>query len=298
MTLQTDIDIPSSARAEPIDAHSSRSTARVVLRARSGWQPVNLHELWEYRELLWFLAVRDIKVRYKQTALGAGWAILQPFLTMVVFSIFFGKLAGLQEKSNVPYPVLIFCGLLPWQLFSNALTSASNSLVGSRDLITKIYFPRPVLPVSAVIAGLVDFALAFFVLVAMMAYYGVAPSWHAVTVPLFILLATIAALAVGLLLSALNVEYRDVRYTIPFLTQFWMFLSPVAYPSSIVPEKWRLLYGLNPMAGVVEGFRWAMLGTKPAPGPMLLVSSLATVGLLIGGMFYFRRMEKNFADLV
>jgi len=259
--------------------------------------PLRLKELWEYRELLYFLVWRDIKVRYKQTVLGAAWAIIQPFFTMVVFSIFFGRLAGI-PSDGLPYPIFAYCALLPWQLFSHALTESGNSLVGNQNLITKVYFPRLVIPLSAVLAGLVDFAVAFLVLVGMMAYYGIAPTIPAVTLPLFILLAIATALAVGLWLSALNVQYRDVRYTIPFLTQFWLFSTPIAYPSSLVPEGWRVLYGLNPMAGVVEGFRWALLGTRNAPGPMLAVSVAVVVALLVGGLYYFRRMEKGFADVV
>lgn len=265
-----------------------------------GWQVLNLRQLWEFRELLTILVWRDLKVRYKQTVLGAAWAILQPFLTMVVFSIFFGKLAGLGNKlpGDLPYPVWAYCALLPWQLFAYALNECGNSLVANRGLITKVYFPRLVIPLSAVIAGLADFAIAFVVLLGMMAWFGVTPSLLPLaTLPFFLLFALAAALSVGLWLSALNVEYRDVRYTIPFLTQFWLFLTPIAYPSTLVPSTLRPLYGLNPMAGVVEGFRWALLGTTP-PGPMLWVSISTVVLLLIGGLMYFRRMERTFADVV
>jgi len=269
----------------------------IIIRPSKGWVPLRLKELWEYRELLYFLVWRDIKVRYKQTVLGAAWAIIQPFFTMVVFSIFFGRLAGI-PSDGLPYPIFAYCALLPWQLFAHAMTESGNSLVANQNLITKVYFPRLVIPLAAVLAGLVDFAVAFLVLVGMMAYYGIAPTIPAVTLPLFILLAIATALAVGLWLSALNVQYRDVRYTIPFLTQFWLFSTPIAYPSSLVPEGWRVLYGLNPMAGVVEGFRWALLGTRNAPGPMLAVSVAVVVALLVGGLYYFRRMEKGFADVV
>ena len=269
----------------------------IVIRPSSGWVPLRLKELWEYRELLYFLVWRDVKVRYKQTVLGAAWAVIQPFFTMVVFSIFFGRLAGI-PSDGLPYPLFAYCALLPWQLFSHAMTESGNSLVANQNLITKVYFPRLVIPISAVLAGLVDFGIAFLVLLGMMAYYGMVPTMAVVTLPLFILLAVSSALAIGLWLSALNVQYRDVRYTIPFLTQFWLFSTPIAYPSSLVPEGWRVLYGLNPMAGVVEGFRWALLGTSNAPGPMLAVSVAVVIVLLIGGLFYFRRMEKTFADVV
>jgi lipopolysaccharide transport system permease protein len=236
-------------------------------------------------------------VRYKQTALGAAWAVIQPFFMMLVFSLFFGRLAGV-PSDNIPYPVFTFCALLPWQLFAQALAESSNSLVANERLITKVYFPRLVVPVAAVLGGLVDFAIAFVVLLGMMAYYRIVPGMAVIYLPLFVLLAVMTALGVGLWLSALNVQYRDVRYTLTFLTQFWMFLTPVAYPSSIVPEKWRALYGLNPMAGVVEGFRWALLGKTEAPGPLLAVSVVAVVLILVGGLYYFRRMEETFADIV
>jgi lipopolysaccharide transport system permease protein len=262
----------------------------------SRWTSIGFRELWDYRELLYFLTLRDIKVRYKQTALGAAWAIIQPVLMMVVFSLFFGKLAGV-KSDGIPYPIFTFCALLPWQLFAHALTESSNSLVANERLITKVYFPRLVVPIAAVLGGLVDFAVAFVILLFMMLYYGIVPTRAIVTLPAFILLAVLTALAVGLWLSTLNVKYRDVRYTINFLIQFWLFATPVAYPSSIVPERWRALYGLNPMAGVVEGFRWALLGTQP-PGAMLAVSIAVVIVLLIGGLYYFRRMEQEFADVV
>jgi lipopolysaccharide transport system permease protein len=261
-----------------------------------GWTSIGFRELWDYRELLYFLTLRDIKVRYKQTALGAAWAIIQPVFMMVVFSLFFGRLAKI-PSDGIPYPIFTFCALLPWQLFAHALTESSNSLVANERLITKVYFPRLVVPMAAVLGGLVDFAVAFVILLAMMFYYGIVPTWAIVTLPAFILLAIMTALGVGLWLSALNVQYRDVRYTINFLIQFWLFATPVAYPSSIVPERWRVLYGLNPMAGVVEGFRWALLGNKP-PGAMLAVSVAVVIAILIGGLYYFRRMEQQFADVV
>jgi lipopolysaccharide transport system permease protein len=258
---------------------------------------LNLRDVWAYRELLYFLIWRDVKVRYKQTALGAAWAILQPVMTMVVFSVFFGRLAKM-PSDGIPYPVFAFTALLPWQLFAYALSESSNSLVGSQNLITKVYFPRLVVPLAAVLAGLVDFVVAFGVLLGLMWYYGIVPTAAIVLLPLFVLLAIVTALAAGLWLSSLNVKYRDVRYTIPFLTQFWLFATPVAYPSSLAPESWRALLGLNPMAGVVEGFRWALLGRTEGPGPLLAVSVIAVLGLLIGGLVYFRSMETTFADLV
>jgi lipopolysaccharide transport system permease protein len=261
-----------------------------------GWVPLRLKESWEYRELLYFLVWRDIKVRYKQTALGAAWAILQPVMTMAVFSLFFGRLAKV-PSDGIPYPVFVYAALLPWQLFAYALSESANSLVGSQNLIKKVYFPRLLIPLASVLSGLVDFAIAFVALMVLMAYYGIRPTSAIAVLPLFILLTVAAALSVGLWLSALNVQFRDVRYTIPFLTQFWMFATPVAYPSSLVPEKWRILLGLNPMAGVVDGFRWALLGKARNPGQLLWVSVAAVVVLLIGGITYFRRMESTFADV-
>lgn len=269
----------------------------LTIRPSRGWVSLRLRDLWEYRELLYFLVWRDIKVCYKQTALGIAWAILQPFMTMVVFSIFFGRLAKV-PSDGMPYPVFTFCALLPWQLFANALTSSANSLVANQQLITKVYFPRLIIPISAVVAGLLDFGISFLVLLGMMFYYGIVPTTAVLTLPFLILFAIATALAVGLWLSALNVQYRDVRYTIPFLTQFWLFVTPIAYPSSLVPESWRTLYSLNPMVGVVEGFRWALLGKTGEIGPLVIVSALVVAILLFGGLVYFRRMERTFADIV
>ena len=268
-----------------------------IIEPAKRWVALAQRELWAYRELLYFLVWRDIKVRYKQTALGAAWAIIQPFFTMVVFSIFFGRLAQMPSE-GIPYPIFAFSGLVPWMFFANALAAASNSLVAQERLITKIYFPRLLVPVATVLAGLVDFAIAFSVLIGMMLWYGILPVAAIWTVPLFVALATSSAVGAGLWLSALNVRYRDVRFIVPFLIQFWLFATPIAYPSSLVPESWRVLYGLNPMAGVVDGFRWAILGRGQAPGPMLVVSVLVVVALLISGMYYFRRMEETFADTV
>ena len=270
-----------------------------VLRIKpsKGWVSLKLGELWQYRELLYFLIWRDIKVRYKQTALGAAWAIIQPVMTMVVFSLFFGKL-GKIPSDGVPYPIFSYAALVPWTFFANGLTQSSNSLVGSSNLITKVYFPRLAIPMGTVLSGLLDFVLAFIVLLAMMLYYGITPSLNTLWLPVFLLLAVVTSLGVGLWLSALNVEYRDVRYVVPFLTQFWMLATPIAYPSSLLHEPWRTIYGLNPMVGVVEGFRWALLGSRMAPGPIIAASSLAAVVILVSGAFYFRRMEKTFADVV
>jgi len=267
------------------------------LRPRPGWIAVDLRELWQYRELLGFFALRDIKVRYKQTMLGVAWAVVQPVLTMVAFTLLFHKLLGV-ESGNHSYPVFAFAALLPWQLFSYALNQSSNSLVASERLITKIYFPRLILPLSSILSGVVDFAIAFAILLVMMPFYGIYPSWAILTLPLFLVLALISAIAVGLWLSALNVQYRDVRHTIPFLTQFWLMITPVAYPSSKVPEQWQTLFSLNPMVGVVEGFRWALLGTGEPPHKMMFVSIAVTLILLVGGVYYFRRMEASFADVV
>ncbi len=268
-----------------------------IVRPSRGWASLSLEELWEYRELLYFLTWRDIKVRYKQTVLGAAWAIIQPFFTMVVFSIFFRALAGIPSE-GVPYPIFAYSALVPWMFFANALAQSSNSLVEYGGIITKVYFPRLIIPMAATLGGLVDFAIAFIVLVGMMLFYGIVPTVAIWTVPLFVLLATATALGVGLWLSALNVQYRDVRYAIPFLIQFWLFATPIAYPSSLVPEPWRMIYGLNPMVGVVEGFRWALLGTGQAPGLLIAVSVLMVAALLTSGLYYFRRMEDTFADVV
>jgi lipopolysaccharide transport system permease protein len=262
-----------------------------------GWVSLRLDDLWEYRELLYFFVWRDIKVRYKQTVMGAFWAIIQPLFTMLIFSLFFGRLAGV-PSDGVPYAVFSFAALVPWTFFANALTQASNSLVNSADMIRKVYFPRLMMPAATVLAGLVDFALAFGVLLALMAIYGRIPTLRVVWLPLLLLLALVTALGAGIWLSAMNVRFRDVRYTIPFLTQAWFFATPIVYSSSLLSEPWRTLYGLNPMAGVVEGFRWALLGTDTAPGPILFVSALAAVALLATGILHFRRVEKTFADVI
>jgi lipopolysaccharide transport system permease protein len=270
---------------------------RVRLKPSSGWRAVNFRELWQYRELLYFLSWRDIKVRYKQTALGALWAILQPFLTMLVFSVFFGRLAKM-PSDGIPYPIFAFAALVPWTFFSSGLTQSGNSLIQNAGMLKKVYFPRPIVPASSILSGAVDFVFAFAVLLGLMLWYGIVPTANVLWLPLLLLLAFGTSLGVGLWLSAMNVQFRDVRYTIPFLTQFWLFATPIAYPSSLLSEPWRTIYGLNPMVGVVEGFRWALLGTATAPGPMLVVSIVTMLAILVTGVFYFRRMESTFADVV
>jgi lipopolysaccharide transport system permease protein len=275
----------------------------LVIEPSKGWIPIRLRDLWEYRDLLYFLVWRDVKVRYKQTVLGATWAILQPTMTMVVFTIFFGGLAGI-SSDNLPYPIFSFAGLLPWTFFAQGLGQSSNSLVGSQHLLTKVYFPRLIIPLATVTAGVVDFLLAFVVLVAMMAFYGIWPGVAVLWLPVLLGLAYATALGVGMWLSALNVEYRDVRHVVPFLVQIWLFVTPVIYPASTVTARLESLglpgwvFGLNPMTGVVEGFRWALLGVDSRPGPLILASATVAVVLLVSGAVYFRRMERTFADVV
>jgi len=269
----------------------------IVIKPSSGWAALDLKDLWIYRELVYFMTWRDLKVRYKQTLLGASWAVLQPFLTMVVFSIFFGGLAKI-PSDNVPYPIFSFAALLPWTLFSKALLDASKSLVSSSHIITKIYFPRIILPLATILAGIVDFFIAFVVLLGMMVFYKIAPTVNIWTLPFFLLLDLVTALGVGLWLSALNVLYRDINYATHFITQFWMFVTPIAYSSTMIPDKWKLIYSLNPMAGVVNGFRWALLGIGEGPGADLLVSVVVAIVLLISGLIYFKRTERLFADMV
>ncbi len=269
---------------------------RLVIEPSHGWVSLKLRDLWEYRELLYFLVWRDLKIRYKQTALGAAWALIQPLATMLLFTIIFGQLAKI-PSGDVPYPIFSYCALLPWNYFATALNQSSSSLVNNSHLISKVYFPRLVIPMAGVAAGVVDFGIAFLVLVGMMFFYGIVPTAAVVTLPLFLLLAMATALGVSLWLSALNVQYRDVRYALPFLTQFWMYATPVVYSSSLIPGQWRWLVGLNPLAGVVEGFRWALLGVNP-PSSLLAVSVTVTLFVLVSGAFYFRYMEKTFADVV
>jgi lipopolysaccharide transport system permease protein len=262
-----------------------------------GWLDLGLGEIWEYRELLYFFVWRDLKVRYKQTALGAAWAVLQPFLTMLIFSLFFGKLANI-PSNGLPYPVFYYSALLPWIYFAGAVQNATNVVVAQQHVITKVYFPRPVLPLAAVLSGLVDFAIGFLVFVGMMAYYKIVPGRAFLLFPAFLLLAVMTALGVGLWLSAMNAIYRDVKYVTPFFVQFWMFASPVAYPSSLVPLRWRGLYGLNPTAGVIEGFRWALTGKGQPPDILLAASAAMVLLLVVSGLAYFRKMEGTIADVV
>ena len=286
-TTQTDIAIAAAQDETPV----------VRIQARSAWLALDLGELWAYRELLYFFVWRDIKVRYKQTVIGAAWAVLQPVLTMIVFSLFFGKLAKIPSQ-GLPYPIFYYSALLPWMYFATAMQGATNIVVDNQRVITKIYFPRVVLPIASVLSGLLDFAISFGVFLIMMAYYRIMPMSSVVWLPAFLLLAVLTALGVGLWLSALNALYRDVRYVVPFLVQFWMFASPVAYPSSLVPERWRWLYGLNPMAGVIEGFRWALTGHGQPPGILLAASSGAVILLVFSGLIYYHAVEGTMADVV
>jgi lipopolysaccharide transport system permease protein len=293
---ETDLRAPgleaAAARQEPV-----ADIPPIRIEARRGWVSLKLREIWEYRELLFFLTWRNIQVRYKQTALGVIWAVIQPLFTMAVFSLFFGRLAKV-PSDGIPYPIFAFAALVPWTFFANGLTQSSNSLVGNSNLIKKVYFPRLTIPISTVLSGVVDFMLAFAMVLGMMFFYRIVPTANVLWIPLLLLLALVTSLGVGLWLSALNVQYRDVQHAVPFLAQFWMFSTPIAYPSSLLSEPWRTLYALNPMVGVVEGFRWALLGTQPAPGAILIASSLVAVLVLVGGAFYFRRMEKTFADVI
>lgn len=289
---------PQRQRTVPAsDRRDAPALQPVRIQASRGWPSLKLEELWEYRELIYFLTWRDVKVRYKQTALGAAWAIIQPFFTMVVFSLFFGKLAKL-PSDGIPYPLFSYAALVPWAYFANALGTTSNSVVTSGALLQKVYFPRLTMPLSAAISGLVDFALAFLVLLGMILYFGRTPTVNVLWLPLFLLLAITTALGAGLWLAAINVRFRDVRHIVPFVTQLWLFATPVAYSSSLLSGPWRTLYAINPMVGVVEGFRWALLGLHNAPGPMIAVSSSVSVAILIGGAFFFRSMERTFADVV
>lgn len=281
----------------------SSSRQALIIEPSSGWAAIRFRELWDYRDLLRFLVWRDIKVRYKQTVLGAAWAILQPTMTMVVFTIFFGGLAGIPSE-GLPYAIFSFAGLLPWTFFAQGLSQASNSLVGSQNLVTKVYFPRLIIPFASIAAGVLDFLLAFLVLLAMMAYFGIWPGIAVVWLPLLLGLAFAAALGVGMWLSALNVQYRDIRYVVPFVVQIWLFVTPVIYPTSTVTARLESLgvppwvFGLNPMTGVVEGFRWAVLGIDSPPFSLIAASAIVTVALVLSGAVYFRRMERSFADVV
>jgi lipopolysaccharide transport system permease protein len=276
---------------------SEQSSWFIEIKPAGAFVRPNLRELWEHRELLYFLTWREIKVRYKQTAIGAAWALLQPLFTMLIFTLFFGRLAKM-PSDGIPYSVFALTALTPWTFFASGITTSSNSLVTNSNLITKVYFPRLAVPVSAVFSGIVDFLLTMVLLMSYVMYRGFWPTWRLLWLPAFFLLAVVTSLGVGLWLSALNVQYRDVRYTVPFLTQVWLFSTPIAYPSSIMHDPWRTLYGLNPMVGVVEGFRWAIVGSGHPPGAMFYVSCAAALTMLISGALYFRSMEKGFADLV
>jgi lipopolysaccharide transport system permease protein len=280
-----------------MDFSGSPVPTAVYEPARHGLNNINWRELWNYRELLFFLTWRDVKVRYKQAALGIGWAILQPLLTMLIFSVIFGSLAQLPSE-GIPYPIFSFVALLPWQLFSGALTRSSTSLVNNHNLLTKVYFPRLIIPISAVAAGLIDFFVSMVILLGLMLYYRIVPNLAILTLPFFVLLSLLTALAVGLWLTALNVKYRDVQHLVPFLVQAWMYASPVAYSTDLIPSGgWRILYGLNPLSGVIQGFRWALLGGTP-PDWMLAASTFMVLILLVSGLFYFQNMEESFADLI
>lgn len=284
---------PATDLAPPLHAGPRRQ----VIEPSSGWVPLQLGVLWSYRELLFFMAWRDIKVRYKQTVLGAAWAVLQPVITMVVMSLIFGHFAKI-PSDGVPYPLFVFSGLLPWTFFTYAMTQASGSLINNANLISKVYFPRLIMPLAATVAGLMDFAIAFVVLILLMLYYHVMPTASVLLVPVFVVIALISALAVGIWFAALSVQYRDIRYTVPFLTQIWLYLTPIVYPSSATSGAFRVILALNPMAGAVEGFRWALLGGRGADGFSMITSNIVTVVILIAGLFYFRRMEQRFADIV
>jgi lipopolysaccharide transport system permease protein len=273
------------------------SRLRTHIEPTKGWVSLKLGELWIYRELLYFFVWRDIKVRYKQTVLGASWAIIQPFFTMVIFSLFFGRLANV-PSDGLPYPIFSYAALVPWTFFSNGVMQAANTLVSNSNMVKKVYFPRLAMPIASVLAGLVDFVLAFIVLIIMMAFFQIFPTYNVIWLPFFLLLALITSLGVGFWLSAMNAQFRDVRYIVPFMLQAWLFLTPIAYPSSLLDEPWRTIYGLNPMAGVVEGFRWALLGSETAPGPITIVSTVVAIIVLISGLFYFKRMERTFADVL
>lgn len=297
MTRVKDAQTLRSEEVPSAQLSSNKRELYVHIEPSKGWVSLRLNELWDYRELTYFFIWRDIKIRYKQTVLGAFWAILQPLLTMVIFSLFFGKLAQI-PSDGIPYPIFSYSALVPWTFFANGLLQASNTLVNNANMVKKIYFPRLILPISSVFAGIVDFVLAFIVLLMMMFYFRIYPTANVVWLPLFLLLALVTSLGTGFWFSAMNAQFRDIRYIVPFVIQAWMFLTPIAYPSSLIPEPWRTIYGINPMAGVVEGFRWALLGSDTEPGLMTLVSAVVAIFLLVSGAFYFRRMEKTFADVM
>lgn len=293
-----DVQTPIKSREESAGLERLNiDTPLIRIRPSRGWVSLHLRDVWAYRELLYFLVWRDVKVRYKQTVLGVAWVIIQPLATTLIFTLIFGNLAKIPSE-NLPYAIFAMGGLIPWNYFSGAFSRGGQSLVGSANLISKVYFPRLIIPIASVMAGLVDAAIVLALLLVLMPFFGVVPTAAIVTLPLFMLLAIATALGVSFWLSSLNVQYRDVGYLVPFIAQFWMYATPVVYPASLIPEKWRVLYGLNPMTGVVEGFRWALFGTGEAPGPMLAVSVVMVLVLLVSGAYVFRRMEKTFADVV
>ena len=295
--MQPKQDVATEVATVPAAAGELENLPVIRIQPSRGWVSLQLDELWKYRELIYFFSWRNVKIRYKQTVMGASWAIIQPFFTMLVFSLFFGRLAKM-PSDGIPYPIFSYAALVPWTFFAHGLAQGSNVLVTSPNLLKKVYFPRLAMPIATVFSGVIDFALAFVVLLLMMWFYGIVPTLNVFWLPFLLLLALITALGVAFWFSAMNVLFRDVRYTIPFLTQFWLFATPIAYPSSLLDEPWRTIYAINPMAGVVEGFRWALLGTETAPSLMIIVSSAAALALLISGAYYFRRMEKTFADVV
>jgi lipopolysaccharide transport system permease protein len=276
---------------------SNMTAPSIVIQPRKRLFDIDLKSVWQYQELLYFLIWREVKVRYKQTALGVAWAIFQPLLTMGIFTVIFGRFVKVPSE-GLPYPIFAFAALLPWTFFSEAITRSSTSLVGDANLIRKVYFPRLIMPLASVTSPIVDFSFSFLVLLGMMAWFGIAPGWGMLALPIFLILALLTALSIGLWLSALNVRYRDVRYTVPFLTQLWMYASPVVYPLSLVPEKWRVVYGLNPMVGVIEGFRWGLLGKESPDLRVMAISAAVVTLLLIGGLVFFRRLERTFADVI
>jgi len=275
----------------------SVSNPTLIIEPKKGWQLIDFKELKAYRDLFYFLVLRDIKIKYKQTILGASWAVIQPFFTMIVFSLFFGRLAKV-PSDNIPYPIFAYAALVPWTYFANSLSMSANSLVGNTQLISKIYFPRLIIPVAPILANLLDFFIALVILFVMMLFYGIAPTHYVIVFPLLTLLMIMIAIGVGTWLSALSAQYRDIKYTVPFLVQLWMFSSPIVYPASMIPEKFRFWYGLNPMAGVIEGFRSILLGTVPFPFKMIAMSTIVSILLFVSGMMYFRRMERYFADVI
>jgi lipopolysaccharide transport system permease protein len=269
----------------------------IRIRPARGWAPLDLREVREYRELLYFLVWRDVKVRYKQTVLGVAWVVLQPLATTLIFTIIFGNLAKIPSE-NLPYAVFAMAGLIPWNYFSTAFSRGGASLVGNASLLSKVYFPRLIIPTASILGGLVDTAIVFLLLIGLMIFYGITPTWAVITLPLFLLFTIATALGISLWLSALNVQYRDVGYIVPFIAQFWMYATPIVYPASMIPEQWRFIYALNPMTGVVEGFRWALFGTGEGPGVPLAISVIMVFVLVISGAFFFKRMEDTFADVV